>query len=386
MNSCLLILIGALVLLVHWCIFLYQTSFSANGKLLFDWTVLFGWTNRVESNNYYFPKPNFTETLLDENSRVLARYNKDCPRFLLTDIGHQGLGDQLDHYFYGLYWSTKLKIDLLARLSRGNNSHESKPGGHVQILKTILGIKGLSYDWSIDTLQRQIPLRFIHYNYQQLENIKSITSIPCGTIITAQIDGCGKTGDKWCWLNYQTHYSKIIWQLRSHHSKENCIALNLGFSIPETHTRILNIIIHLRNGDICLHCSLDYFRKILKIVEEVLPATQKKALFIDAAFEMPDEIRQFLWDNDVNTFIGSSLSDTVCRFLTADILISTGSSFPVTVSMFGLPWTPIVIEEEDKFGNNRYHYSADSALLMKNGERVSSYDDLFNIVQSVGVY
>ena len=74
--------------------------------------------------------------------------------------------------------------------------------------------------------------------------------------------------------------------------------------------------------------------------------------------------------------IGSKLVQTVCNFLTADILITAGSSFAPMAAMFGgAPWQPIVFEARMKEVPNMkkevritYHYYQNSdAVLLDDG-------------------
>jgi len=71
----------------------------------------------------------------------------------------------------------------------------------------------------------------------------------------------------------------------------------------------------------------------------------------------------------------SSLRDTVCRFLTADVLVTDGSSLPVFASAFAPPRRPVVLEEarkEAQHGEARFMHFLDPAQShpMVNGSLV----------------
>jgi hypothetical protein len=96
--------------------------------------------------------------------------------------------------------------------------------------------------------------------------------------------------------------------------------------------------------------------------------SQKNVDFLELLSLFPKSV--VLYDN-------ISLLETVCTFLTADILITSGSSFAPVTAAFGQPFRPIIFEErrKDVFENDsmfdHHYYSSKSAVLLEDGELVS---------------
>ena len=81
-----------------------------------------------------------------------------------------------------------------------------------------------------------------------------------------------------------------------------------------------------------------------------------------------------------------------CNFLTADILVATGSSLPVFIAAFAPPWKPIVFEEERKeivlYGPGssfpRHFYDDRMAVLLKDGMLLSQQrQDVLYLLESM---
>jgi hypothetical protein len=87
-------------------------------------------------------------------------------------------------------------------------------------------------------------------------------------------------------------------------------------------------------------------------------------------------------------YSNSSLLATVCRFLTADVLITSGSPFPAFIGAFAQPWSPIIMEERRKGINAtslslHHHFSDEEAILLEDGLPLKSDDELLPLFQSV---
>ena len=92
----------------------------------------------------------------------------------------------------------------------------------------------------------------------------------------------------------------------------------------------------MRAGDICLHCDdLSYYRRIHLLLNTSLEGFEYKIIF-EAQEKVTFLEQEF---PHAQFHIGSKLVQTVCNFLTADILITAGSSFaPMAAAFGGAPW------------------------------------------------
>lgn len=152
-------------------------------------------------------------------------------------------------------------------------------------------------------------------------------------------------------------------------------SVGYGRGVNESYVKI---VWHVRTGDICLHCGDEsYFDRVHKMLEESL-AGHKYKIF----FEAQDQVDFLKVDFPTAQYnIESSLTETICNFITADILITSGSSLaPLVAAIGGMPWKPIIFEEKQKElppfpPRLKHHYFSNiEAILMDDG--------VPNIVQS----
>ncbi len=74
----------------------------------------------------------------------------------------------------------------------------------------------------------------------------------------------------WCdLLPAYNSLKSVIWSLRSTHAREKCFQRKLGFhnSSPK-----VNIVWHVRTGDICLHCEAGFFTELFALLKGASPA------------------------------------------------------------------------------------------------------------------
>jgi hypothetical protein len=84
-----------------------------------------------------------------------------------------------------------------------------------------------------------------------------------------------------------------------------------------------------------------------------------------------------------NVRIDKNLMDSICSFLTSDVLILSGSAFPATIAFFSLPWQPVVLEELRKeypltIG---YFLPKYASIHLKNGAPIVSKLEFRNTLQ-----
>ena len=164
--------------------------------------------------------------------------------------------------------------------------------------------------------------------------------------MSSSIASCfrGDFAGNWCDF-YPTYEAldNVIWQLRDAGAHHRCHAAGLGF---KRSIKRATVVWHVRTGDVCLHChDVSYYTKLHARFERALGVP------VDLHFESQNPLG---WLSGLPEFANASFShetsihQLVCSFLTADVLITSGSSMPAFVAAFGAPWHPIVLEEVRK--------------------------------------
>mmetsp|Transcript_548 Transcript_548/g.809 ORF Transcript_548/g.809 Transcript_548/m.809 type:complete len:257 (+) Transcript_548:200-970(+) len=169
--------------------------------------------------------------------------------------------------------------------------------------------------------------------------------LECNTIIQSHIDSCP---GGWCPLTYPSHYNfieQVLPWLQNNTARLKCLKMHKGFKklYNQTESKQVNIVWHVRTGDLSLHTDISYFNNILNslvgifgikllhlVFESQHPLPSLKATFPRAIFN-----------------IAKNITSTVCNFLTCDVFISSGSTMAAVLA-FTQPLHPIIVEEKRK--------------------------------------
>jgi len=142
-------------------------------------------------------------------------------------------------------------------------------------------------------------------------------------------------------------------RMRSQHVKRRCHEQRRGFPPAE---RSVNLLWHVRTGDICLHCEPEalnsYYLPLWQRLRSALGGRPFTLRFETQRLENVSFLRPAFAEAQFTT---SPLLDCICLFLTADVLITSGSGLPVAVSAFAPPFTPVVFEEVRKEARMESH-------------------------------
>lgn len=232
-----------------------------------------------------------------------------------------------------------------------------------------------------------VPRILSFYEIQNLEtDIKSGKSqLPCKTVISSDIQSCS---GHWCPTESTfPFFENVKWYLRNNNADDTCAKLNFGFNSPN----VINVVWHFRNGDICLHCNeVEYVRKIhhqiLKILSFSDSDVGKRIVY---SLESSNELVEYqrAYPNFKFNTEKAPIEETICKMLTSDILISSGSSI-IAVAAFFPRDHPIVIEEQRKNLHNEnfkqaYIFSATEVIRMCNGEFTMPFMEVKSTILSV---
>ena len=201
------------------------------------------------------------------------------------------------------------------------------------------------------------------------------TDFPCSVYYSSDINSCGK----WCFAFNDFKGKKYIrgfLQRKGIVAKSNCV--QKGYHNFDED--VIQIVWHVRQGDICLHCTTSYQTKLY---QQLLPSLKKRNIPWNITFESQGDLSFIKKDPVLNKsyFIDkSTLVSTICRFLTSNILITSGSSLPTVIAAYSELWNPIIIEEHRKEGGSLHYFSPDEAVLVEEGNMLISEQEFYQIL------
>jgi hypothetical protein len=314
-----------------------------------------------------------------------------CDVRLSCNIGSAGLGDQLEHYVYCLN---------AAKLLNATYHVDSWPAGQLTFLKggeeyeqvaQLLGILGRAAPPPpAAALTRNVM------NWPELSDLalalQNGSHAPlCDVEVVTSIVSCFRGDFSHDWCDFYPTYDaldNVIWGMREADARNACHERGLGFS--QGRSAHLNVVWHVRTGDVCTHCSsVSYYTQLHARLAKA--AGKPLRLFFESQHDVAFLRAEPTFANAEFSHKHSMLEST-CLFLTADVLVTSGSSLPIFISAFAPPWHPIVIEESRKevnfhwVGDERQftHFYKDSeAVRMWNGVIPLSDEELAGVFSSV---
>ena len=286
---------------------------------------------------------------------------KSCPRYMVCSLLSGGLGDLLEHYTFCIYVSQLVQATLV--VSPGAfTAAPTKHLGH-ESYPAAAELLGINVTYVHPPLSGE-PLRLQLHDALAYSRGETNVSLPCNVLMRAGMADCPI---RWCSndANYRG-LQAVRWKLRTSHPRQTCFSRALGFP-----TRVagepLRVLWHVRTGDV--HTNTAHFSKLLATLRALADGRQLR-IVVESQDVLPEGLDDTFRDSEL--VVGSPLLQSMCRFLTADVLVMTGSSFPALVAAFAPPWTPIVLEERRKNrGRDSIHahhyFTADEALLVEDG-------------------
>ena len=311
------------------------------------------------------------------------------------ELGHAGLGDQLEHLVHYLHVSKLLNAtcryasDVFTLENRWAKETLAKSQHHGMseylAVAQLLGINTTNAVPFDEPFKRQ-PL-----TYQEAvelhERLQNGSALPaCGTLYEVSLYSCKDARNHFCdfRLGYDS-LTNVIWDLRRNAARTECTNKGLSLSRHPVH-----IVWHVRTGDVCLHCNASFASYYTDLAAKLKSLLKIPVRFIfEAQSHQVDFLKEDSIFKDAVFNTDAALMATVCRFLTSQILITTGSSFPVYLAAFSAPWSPIIIEEERKeadYGADVYRkhfFNSEEAILMRQGKLLLDDDALLNVFSTL---
>ena len=324
-------------------------------------------------------------------------------------VGSGGLGDKLERFVFYLSLAQRLQCTVVV-----DGGWAERPGlGHsgedaYVAAADLLGVAETYFGTVAEADARYGPLRVLELPFADVEG-KSEFAVGCGTLLNTSINSCDGYADGWC--DFRPPYTalhEVLPRLRATGARRRCDARAGGDKgIYGTTPKGTRVAWHVRTGDICLHCrDRKLFQNTVETLQRALqppawsrdgrlqPAIARAAVTVVSQTPLPAALRStleragrgvgrdFLFDFRADL----SLLDAICLFLQADILITSGSSFPVFVAAFG---SPVVLEEQRKEvavvkNDMQRHFLGpeDGAVLLTDGVSALTTEELREAVRN----
>lgn len=304
-----------------------------------------------------------------------------CPVYLKCNTGGAGLGDQLEHYVYCLFCAKLLNASLLLEgFVRGPTFHHGSD--QYRDAAQLLGIEFLGGN-STGLPEVYLTMSNVLSLHEGTRNGSIASS--CSIVYRSDISSCPDVGS-WCdFLPFYNSLSSVIWKLRRKHATQKCFERGLG--LRKSSTKV-NIVWHARVGDVCLHCDAGYYTELYTLLLRASPAiSSSHQLIFESQGELPFLHRLNLFENA--TFnSNSTILETICNFMTSDVLLTSGSSLSPFVAAFSLPWSPIVLEERRKEATREskmahHFFNSEQAILLEDGRPLKSEEEFSAILESI---
>ena len=296
-----------------------------------------------------------------------------CTRSLRCGTGGAGFGDQLEHYTYCVYAAQLLNATLeLApdALARGPGRHccaeEYADAAALLGLTTPAVATGGSV--LLGTAPPQQPGGATSVSWAQARALAASWANgsavpPCGVAYESSLQSCPEAPGRYNWCPLTPGYDAMATarprlQALAAGAAQRCAARGLSVRTGADNAATPVIVLHVRTGDVCLRCEDGgaYFATLLARLLAASPTLANRHRLVVHSQKPLD----FLGDAARIAFanatiaINATLPATVCAFLTADVLIATGSSLPYAVAAFAPRWAPLVVEERRKDATPRY--------------------------------
>lgn len=327
--------------------------------------------------------------------RALAAFTTPpaCPRFVSCQTGTGGLGDQLEQAVYCIYIATLLDADVILD---GFLQSSHRGGSEYRDAAALLGINlRLTVDgarsYFVNPPLSSPPTWITAPEAEALNSdVRSgKKALPCHTLYASDIRTCSGV-DAWCDVRpFFNNFDATFFRLRRNDAKQACLDRGLGFT-SRGESNAVHISWHIRTGDICLHCGdVSFFQRIYSQLLSVSVIARSHVIAFESSHRVEWLDNQSMFSRALFYHTNQTLFETLCRFITADILITSGSSFAPFVAAFLPPLSPIVLEERRKeAGPNEirfihHFFQEHEAILMEDGKIADDGPDFITLLDSV---
>jgi len=274
--------------------------------------------------------------------------NDECPKFLSTPIEHGGLGDQLERFVFSLHVATVLNAtvvnDGFGRRSEHYSVIERFSRPYAYFFENLFGFHILSTQKITDLYNP----RTVRLNYSAAAQLGSLG--PCNTHFVVSVWSCayvrpdrGGEVDRWCPHTpglASAALESVRWQVRYSYLSESCAARTFTTTSRWHKTTAVNVVWHVRTGDLCMHCSDSaYFLRVHDLIMQAVEGCRINLVVLS------QHVLQSMSEMRLSHVTYLSLSDMFDFILKSDFLITTGSTLPIMLAAFSHPFNFLVLEE-----------------------------------------
>jgi len=311
-------------------------------------------------------------TLSAHETESVFSVNATCPRFVFLTTGIEGFGDQLSRAFTLLaaakvLGATAVFDDFFGMQSRHHSNGYKilfrELGFPTEQIVNMTRANQLGVRWveplTLDTIL-MAPVPGLNRHDSALRDPSTL--LACGAGVQTDIESCkqGKYSKVWCPSKLTGRIQSIIRPILDE------MTANRGPLLRSRHPLLrddhVNIVWHVRTGDICIRCGdISFYKTVDSFLRqaftEIVPFQNIVIHMADPAL---DERFQSL--HKATHFTGEDPMDAINLFLNADVLVTLGSSFATLTSWPNSFQQPLILQSEKK------------EFIYENSYRGSHYD------------
>ena len=336
------------------------------------------------------------------------KVSDECPIYVYCQSIDKGFGDKMVWYIYCMNVAKIFEGALLVDPDMWQAVSEDWEGQphkdseqYYNIAKDIFGIKfqpGTKRFIEELVLERKFSKQIWKFReiFDYFEGIRrngtAFHPIRCNTIIESYVGSCAGSDCTMAVSKYQ-FIDSVKWVLRSSSNvRRNCELKNLGFKYDD---KMINVMWHIRTGDLCLHCKdPNYVADVYDYLVELVGLKKKDVkefmnTFIESSYALSE-----LSDNTVGMhlkFTQNKLEESICKFVTSDVYIGSGSSLS-SILAFAEENSPIIMEDRRKvlkrWGDSELqqfeqNYFFSNAIHINEGKPLQSDNEMRRLVQTI---
>lgn len=273
----------------------------------------------------------------------IKEVDRSCPKYVFLDIGHSGMGDQLLHLFGGIALACAMKATLVVPDNFGVITTHNVPGGYAKAFRQLgipLDFLKLSQVLSNGGMSRRTE-EFSKLIHNQMNVPKSSDS--CNSFTATKYE-CYKG---WC----AVMMNSIIYSLakpvldemiaaQKHHRWHSDSPLKHNLVNIVWHIRILE---PFRENDFPWY-NTSYYKTIYDFIGKSLGDLPHQHIFIGENLEKWSHLFKEVPSDKYSLHSAKSLRRDIDMIRHADLVVTTGSSFPSSILWFCEYDRPIILE------------------------------------------
>lgn len=326
-------------------------------------------------------------TLSQACNAVFEPSNHSCSRYMTNKINvAAGFGHKFSEFLFGLWTAKKHRLSYVYEPFGSSGLHKDDYSAFDSMLglSEAFATLGGASKHAIDSLMKQN--RLVSASIFD----KDIQTACDRVVLSGGFSYCRSSASNNCFVAPENEFlfERTKNCLRSSvklfgHVFEKCIFTPLNSASDPTTPMPVNIVWHIRLGDMELHMVGDpFYERVMIALRAITMGYRPRLIFVGASEGIPRDYMDFVSNLAVETWQGTNVSldiqspaydftDSMVAMMQADILIGSGSSLPAIASL--LSGTPMFFNHPMKHGfNYGAEMTADNIDLAANGTVLDS--------------